>query len=121
MTASTAGSTAGVTTYDSGTVTPAGAGRLFYAVVVEKNGAAMTEGGGFTALLANNEAPGTLSTQKLTMGVYVDVNRSTAAREQPTSGTAAGYAGMGFLFQPAVAPSSARSESLIVRRVWAGR
>lgn len=115
---STAGSTAGVTTYDSGTVTPTGAGRLFYAVVVEKNAAVMTEGGGFSQLLSDNEAPGTLSSQKLAMMVVADANRSTAAREQPTSGTAAGYAGMGFLF---MAPASARPHIIQPRLVGAGR
>lgn len=97
---STAGNTGAVTTFDSGTVTPSGANRLFYSAVVEKNGAAMTEGGGFTELRSNNEAPGTLSTQKVTLGIYVDGARSAAAREQPTCGTACAFGGMGFLFLP---------------------
>lgn len=104
---STAGISSSVLAGDTGTVTPAANGSLFLGVVVVKNSPAsgLIEGGGFTAGTVSNEAPGVTSAQKLMMGVYWDLNRSTAAREQPTwTTTAARYGGMALMLSPSAAP-----------------
>lgn len=100
---STAGISSSVSAGDTGTVTPAAGGRLYLGVVAVKNSeASLTEVGGFTPATVNNESPGApTSTQKLTVGVYYDLNRSTAAREQPTWTTiTARYGGLGLLLTP---------------------
>lgn len=107
---SSAGSTALVLAGDSGTTTPSGAGDLALEVVVVKNSPAsgLTEIGGFTPATVTNEGVGVTSTQKLLMGVFYDLNRSTAAREQATwTTTTAGFAGVGLLLSPPPTPPPA--------------
>lgn len=100
---STAGASTSVSAGDTGTVTPSAAGRLYLGVVAVKNSeAALTEVGGFSVATVTNEV-GAASTQKVTVGVYYDLARSTAAREQPTWATiTARYGGMGLLLTPTV-------------------
>ncbi len=103
---STAGTSSFVLAGDTGTVTPSANGRLFIGVVAVKNSAAQTEGGGFTAASVTNEL-GAASAQKITLGVYYDLNRSTAAREQPTwASPTARFAGLGILLTPSAPPPS---------------
>lgn len=115
---SSANSTSSVSTADTGTKTPAAAGRLWVGLVCVKNSQTLTEGGGFSEITVTNEG-GAASNQKITVGVYYDLARSTAAREQPTYLSANHYGGMGLLLTPAAVLPPRRV--LTPRRAWAGR
>lgn len=102
---STQGGVSLVTTGDTGTQTPTGSGRAAIEVVVAKDAVtSMTEGGaGIGTVPAFNEG-GASSTVKMTMGVFVDMSRSAAIREQPTWTTAARFVGAGILLVPTSSP-----------------
>lgn len=113
---STAGSSSAGLVADTGTATPTAAGRLWLGIVAVKNmpASGLTGSGAGTAAAVNNEG-GATSAQKLTLGVWYDVNRSASARQQPTwTVTNATFAGLGILLTPSVAPAA--DATIVVNR-----
>lgn len=99
--ASTFGTTSSVTTGDTGTATPSGSNRFYLGINVVKNSVTMTGPAGYTALPVHNEG-GAASTNKNTIGLYVDMARGSAARAQPTWTGGQRTTGMGILINPLV-------------------
>lgn len=107
------GTSGAVTTGDTATATPTVPGGLWIGAVAVKNAeASLSNPGGYSVATVNNEG-GASSTQKVQLGVWYDLNSTSAERQQPVWSTiAAPYSGTGIILQPAAAPVTLRQLSI---------